>query len=280
MTDSLIRTGIKFSALALLALTVTACGAKGQLKDSGPGQLASSSTGTTSPTNGEIPAAELRTADPDSINAFLQEEKLKNGDIYLEESVVHVNIVDLTPKITAAFEATFTPSSYRLHNVRYSIEQLREAQDALRENELYTKLNLYGSSLDVINNQIKLTLPDDAADKIDEIETIVDKKFLTYDFVPLEEPQVVGKIVQIDGEQKRVLVHEDGQEKPNIWFSFNSFSNLSGEDGQSITFTDFKLEQRVQAWTTGMVLESFPSQATARKIVLLNAPPAENKHLD
>jgi len=277
MTDSLFKTGIKFSALALLALTVTACGAKGQLKDSGQGQLASSSTGTTSPTDLESPAAELRTADPDSMNAFLREEKFKNGDIYLEGSVVHVNIVDLTPKIAAAFEATFIPSSYRLHNVRYSIEQLREAQDTLRENELYTKLNLYSSGLDVINNQIKITLPDDAADKIDEIEKIVDKKLVTYDFVPLGDPQVVGKIVQIDGEQKRILVHEDGQEKPNIWFSFNSFSSLSSEEGQSITFTDFKLEQRVQAWTTGMVLESFPSQAMARKIVLVNETPIENK---
>jgi len=277
MTDSLIRTGIKISALALLAFTITACGAKEQLKDSGSVQLATSSTGTAKPTDGESPVAELRTADPDSINAFLREEKLKNGDIYLEGSVVHVNIVDLTPKITAAFEAAFTPSSYRLHNVRYSIEELREAQDTLRKNELYTKLNLYGSSLDVINNQITITLPDDAADKIDEIETIVDKKFLTYDFVPLGEPQVVGKIAQIDSEQKRILVHEDGQEKPNMWFSFNSFSNLSGEDGQSITFTDFKLEQRLKAWTTGLVAESFPSQATARKIVLLNESPAENK---
>ncbi|UVI29572.1 YobA family protein [Paenibacillus spongiae] len=257
---------VRLSILMVLVVAIlAACGAKEtKVKNDNPGP------DTTAAGDGTTTAQETQpAADPESVKSYLKEANLTNGDIYLDGSIVHVNIVGLTAEITSGFEKKFDPSTFRLHDVRFSIEELTHAQDALHDHEFYKKLNLYSSSIDVINNQVTITMPDDAADKVEEIEKVVNKDLIDYDFVALGEPHIVGSIAEVDAKSKRILVHEDGEENPNLWFSFNEYSKLTREDGGNLSFSEFKKGQRVKAWTTGMIQDSFPAQGTARKVILL-----------
>jgi len=251
--------------LVLVVVMLAACGAKETKVEGGKAEPDTNVTGDGSNTA----PLEQAAADPDLIKSYLKESSLTHGDIYLDGSIVHVNIVGLTPEVTSAFEKRFVPSTFRLHNVRFSIDELSQAQDKLHEQDLYKKLNLYSSGVDVINNRVTISMPDDAADKVEEIEKVVNKELISYEFVALGNPHIIGSIAEVDAAGKRILVHEDGEENPNLWFSFNEFSKLSREDGSNLSFDDFKKGQRIKGWTTGMVMDSFPAQGTARKMILL-----------
>lgn len=220
----------------------------------------------------EDPEAEkvLYSSDPEAVKAFLSAQKIPNGDIYLQDNKVHINIVGLNSQIEQRFAQTFAAGTYELHDVRYSIQELLAAQELLHKQELYQKLNLYGSGVDTIGNKVTITIPSDYAETaMLEIDKWIDPDMLTYDISELGDPHVVGQIVDIDSKQKkRILIREPGMEDPSYWFSFNQKSTMFNEAGESISFKDLKVGQQVELWSTGMVEESFPALASVRRLEL------------
>jgi hypothetical protein len=220
----------------------------------------------------EEPEAEkvLYSSDPEAVKAFLSAQKIPNGDIYLQDNKVHINIVGLNSQIEQRFAQTFAAGTYELHDVRYSIQELLAAQELLHKQELYQKLNLYGSGVDTIGNKVTITIPSDYAETaMLEIDKWIDPDMLTYDISELGDPHVVGQIVDIDSKQKkRILILEPGMEDPSYWFSFNQKSTMFNEAGESISFKDLKVGQQVELWSTGMVEESFPALASVRRLEL------------
>lgn len=220
----------------------------------------------------EDPKAEkvLYSSDPEAIKAFLSAQKIPNGDIYLQDNKVHINIVGLKSQIEQRFAQTFAAGTYELHDVKYSMQELLAAQELLHKQELYQKLNLYGSGVDTIGNKVTITIPSDYADTaILEIEKWIAPDMLTYDISELGEPHVIGQIVDIDTKQaKRILILEPGMEDPSYWFSFTQKSTMFNEAGESISFKDLKVGQQVELWSTGMVDESFPALASVRRLQL------------
>ncbi|MFD2611594.1 hypothetical protein [Paenibacillus gansuensis] len=70
------------------------------------------------------------TADPGAVQHFLKDNRIPNGDIFLKEGKLHINVVGLTPATEAIFERSFNRGTFILHDVIYTVEQLRQAQDA------------------------------------------------------------------------------------------------------------------------------------------------------
>ncbi|MFD2611593.1 DUF3221 domain-containing protein [Paenibacillus gansuensis] len=140
----------------------------------------------------------------------------------------------------------------------------------LADHELYRKVNIYSSSIDVIHNRVIITMPDSDKGSIGAIEAVVDKAMLIYEFEPLGEPDTIGQVTEIDTKAQRILVSVNG--KPSMWYSFSPFSEIMRESGEASSFSDFKVGQTVHGWSAGMVMTSLPSQATARQIKIMGEP--------
>lgn len=138
-------------------------------------------------------------SDPGEIRAFLAAKNIPNGDIYLKDGLLHVNVVRLNKDIEAAFAEVFSPNTYKLINVTYTIQELEAAQQMLFDKQVYKELNIYASGIDVMANRITITLPDtsEAAAK-KEIQKLINPGMLSYDIQKLGEAFVLGKIVEID----------------------------------------------------------------------------------
>jgi hypothetical protein len=209
----------------------------------------------------------LPSPEPGAVKSFLNAQQIKNGDIYLKDGLTYINIVGLTPEISEAFSERFNPHSYRLVDVKFSIEQLQQAQDALTEHDLYRKVNIYASSVEVIQNRLIIDMPDSAEARKNEIEAVVDKEMIIYNFQKLGEPQFVGKIAKVDEENNRILISVN--DEPAVWFSFNSFSVIKHKSGEKASFSDFKVGQSIEGWAAGGIATSLPAQAAARQIVIM-----------
>jgi hypothetical protein len=244
----------------LLLIALTACGAKPQASE----QPAPRASGQ------HRPPTELSAASPQSVRAFLSQQQIANGDIYLDKGQLVINVVDLTPEIERRFANEFKPDTYRLANVRFTIEELTQAQQKLIDNDSYRKLNLYSSMVDVIANKVQIVLPDSSAEHTAKIESMINRDIIEFIIEPLGEPSTVGTIVEVDQTARRILILEDGKEQPSIWYGFNDFSEMVDEDGETAGFEDFTKDQRVKVWSTGLIAESFPAQGTARKVELIS----------
>ncbi|ANE48427.1 hypothetical protein SY83_21490 [Paenibacillus swuensis] len=245
----------------VLFIALSGCGAKPDLDSQGD---------TISPSKPpSVTPRPLKDADPESIRAYLKHQEIANGDIYLKDGLLHINIVNLTPELEQQLAEEFKPETYRLVSVAFSIQQLEEAQQQLADNDFHHKLNVYGSSIDVINNRVEIIMPDDNEDIKSEIEAVLDPKLIRYSVQTLGEPHSVGTISKVDVDAKRILILEYGQKEPSIFYSFNDFSKIINLDGADTDFNIFSKGQPVKVWSTGMVAESFPAQGTARRVALI-----------
>ncbi len=221
--------------------------------------------------SGDGPEAALILANPNDVRHFLADEAIANGDIYLEDNKVHINVVGLGREVTERFAGKFTPTSYVLHNVTYTAGELDSAYTLLSDRELFNQLNLYGSWIDVKQNKIGISVPDDylaSARKV--LEQQIDPGMLSYEVRELREPHVTGTIVQLEADPvKRILILEPGKEDPTYWFTINKRSELYDPQGQKAGWTDLKPGQQVHLWSTGMVEDSLPAQATLRRLELI-----------
>ena len=110
--------------------------------------------------------------------------------------------------------------------------------------------------------------------------------------LPSVEPDIQGIITEVErmpqeanggesaGERVGVVLVEEnpdkdtGSQKDSVTVTkATKLSERQGRDATRIRFDDLKLGQRVMAWYTGSVAESYPRQATARVIVVY--PPAQ-----
>lgn len=257
---------------SVVILLIGGCSVNQPSKEPAPTATMSVDKASAIPPGTEDPGSQnvLHSSDPGEIKAFLSSQKIPNGDIYLEDNKVHINIVGLTSEIEQRFAQAFAEGTYVLHDVKYTLQELLAAQDLLNEQKLYQKLNLYSSGVDTIGNKVTITIPSDYAEAAKlEVEKWLDPNMLIYDISELGEPHVIGEIARIESKQnKRILILEPGNEDPSYWFSFNERSEVLNGAGATIQFKDLKVGQQVRLWSTGMVLESFPAQASVRRLEL------------
>lgn len=93
---------------------------------------------------------------------------------------------------------------------------------------------------------------------------------------PKEEPAVMsfdkGIIVQQNdnGSQWLITQYHEGSSSAKVdatWVTIVNETVLQDHNGGQLTSKDFQLGQQVEVWITGPIRESYPSQATAAKIV-------------
>ncbi|AIQ47052.1 hypothetical protein R70723_15050 [Paenibacillus sp. FSL R7-0273] len=255
-------------SLGLFSLLLAGCGDAGDVT----GKAEPAASASPAPVQGAVvPSAGITAADPEKIQHFLADESILNGDIYLEDNKVHVNIVGLNSGLEDRFAGEFTKDSYSLHDVKYSAGELEAAQQLLADKDMHKQLNLYGSWIDVKQNKLGITVPDDYLKNAEEtLNQLIDPGMLRFEVQELGEPSVTGTIVEMkSGPVDSILILEPGKENPTYWFSFNDRSELYDAAGQRIEFSGLKKGQQVHIWGTGTVLESLPAQATVRRIELL-----------
>ncbi|WP_187355218.1 DUF3221 domain-containing protein [Paenibacillus tengchongensis] len=212
-------------------------------------------------------------ATPEDVIAYLQAQKLRNGDIYLENAKVHINIVGLTPEIMSGFAAKYTGDTYELHNVEFTAAELIAVQQELADSGLMARLKLYGSTVDIIRNRLVIDLPDDALEAAEaEIGEHLGSDMLLFAPTALGEPHVTGTIVEIASgsrEQAQILIQEPGQPEPTYWFSFDEYSKIYEADGRETGAGGIRQGQQVKIWSTGTINSSLPAQGTVRRLELV-----------
>ncbi|MBP3967394.1 DUF3221 domain-containing protein [Paenibacillus lignilyticus] len=210
-------------------------------------------------------------SEPGEVRSFLQDNQIPNGDIYLKDGLLYINLVKPTESGERLLADRYKTGTYKTVRVTHSIEELQAAQDKLGNQDLFARLNLYSTSIDVIKNKITITMPDSSeAEAKPEIEKLIDPILIEYDIQELsEKPDVVGSISKIDNESHRILVLEDGKTEPSYWFSFNNHSELVDSAGHAVTFDDLKEKGKVRVWINGAVEDSFPAQAGTRRLELV-----------
>ncbi|UQZ36587.1 hypothetical protein C2I18_25445 [Paenibacillus sp. PK3_47] len=109
----------KYCGFIALILLISGCG-----NDPGNGKLTSGASpapavASNAPDAGSGAAAQSA-AVPEDIMTFLSEGNIPNGDIYLDGSTVHVNIVGLNAEIERSFADRFAAGSYVLHDVNFT----------------------------------------------------------------------------------------------------------------------------------------------------------------
>jgi outer membrane lipoprotein-sorting protein len=95
---------------------------------------------------------------------------------------------------------------------------------------------------------------------------------------PQAEADITGLIFSVD--ENRVLIvadietvdmpYEEWFEQGNraIWFTIGNKTKIQFADGKKATASDLKEGQKVEAWTDGATMKSYPEQAGAQKIVI------------
>lgn len=80
-----------------------------------------------------------------------------------------------------------------------------------------------------------------------------------------------GFLIQKDENSERWLITQYREDGSIIatWFSLTEDTQLETSDGEPLTFGDLKVGQQVKAWYKGALNESYPEQAQAAKLVLL-----------
>ncbi len=93
----------------------------------------------------------------------------------------------------------------------------------------------------------------------------------------VDEVSIKGKIYLI--EENSILVAEgiktdeyDGNtqnlEGEAVWFTIGEDTEIEDREGEEVSFDDLEVEDSVEVWSVGVVLESYPAQARAGVIVV------------
>ena len=99
-------------------------------------------------------------------------------------------------------------------------------------------------------------------------------KAIEYALLSASEPNIVGVIVDVD---QRILVVE-GIDSANEWFEKGNraiwlavtTAVIIGKDGELTTAQALEKGQKVRVWISGPVMESYPEQGSADKVVILD----------
>lgn len=244
-------------------------GMSGAGADNPPVAVGPQATETLKPQAEETGETMKRISEPGQFKAFLAKQNIPNGDIYLQDGLVHVNVVGLNGEIEARFAEAFAEDTYVLHDVVYSIEQLRDIQQKIIDEDLHSELNLYATGVDVIGNKVMIEVPEESAEAATaRLEQRFGPDMLQLNVQELGPPAVVGKIVEVDAARKSILILEPDEETPTYWFTILEKSRLLDAAGEEITFADLAVSQRVKLWIAGGVNTSLPAQAGARRLEL------------
>jgi hypothetical protein len=232
--------------------------------------------GTTEETNSlaSQPSDELIEArtfsDPGELRLFLQENKIPNGDFYLKDGKFVINLVNGNGENKQLIRGhSELPNELQFEEVQFTHDQLENAQKLLIEEEFHQVLNIYSSSIDVMNNKLIISLPSSSEDKISIIEEVINPELIDFQIQSLGEADILGKVIKINLDNESILIESQPDKEFQIWFSFDNHSVITNKNNEEVLFDDLKVGDLVEGWHTGNVLHSNPQQTTARKVVLL-----------
>lgn len=91
-------------------------------------------------------------------------------------------------------------------------------------------------------------------------------------------PDIMGLIYSIEGETILVvegiedvnISQDEWHGKPAILFEITAVTMIESEEGEKLAFSDLHIGQKVQVWSYGPIMESYPMQTKAKKIRLVN----------
>ncbi len=91
-----------------------------------------------------------------------------------------------------------------------------------------------------------------------------------------EDPYIQGEVVALSEEKILVAEGVEGEYEGDfenlignaVWLTVTGETELLGVQGEKINFDELVVGQRGEFWTVGIILESYPAQATAARIVL------------
>ena len=95
---------------------------------------------------------------------------------------------------------------------------------------------------------------------------------------PSRDPYIKGKIISISEQEILIAEGLDGEEYDGdigrlrgnaIWFTIDEETKIKGVEEEVFSFADLNTGQKVEVWSAGLVLESYPAQGTALKIQLV-----------
>ncbi len=108
--------------------------------------------------------------------------------------------------------------------------------------------------------------------KIDVVENIPQNPIV------IDEPYIVGEVYSLGDD---AILVSDGENSENYhgkleeldgnasWLTINKETIILDEDGNALVIKDIEKGEKVEVWITGMVLESYPTQTVATKIIVL-----------
>ncbi|SFS76999.1 DUF3221 domain-containing protein [Paenibacillus sp. BC26] len=236
--------------VGLLAVLISGCGARMQASGSG---------GNVYKGNGTLNAMN----DPNEVRQFLAENHIANGDIYLLEGKVFINIVGMNDEKGRLLANRYKAGTYRTVSVAHSIEELQAVQQKLMDLDLYSKLNLDSSGLDTINNRIVITMPDTNEEQVKlEIQQYINPDLLS--FVIQKEsvdPELVGYVTKIENQRALVVtpISRKVNETREEFYDAVWVSNMP---------PNIKVGQNVQVWFKGSIAASYPGQGGASKVTI------------
>ena len=88
-----------------------------------------------------------------------------------------------------------------------------------------------------------------------------------------DDPYITGNIYDVG--EERILIAEGIEDEDEfdimfsgkaIWLSITEETKILNSNNEEISFNELEVGEKVTAWTTGLILESYPEQGTARII--------------
>lgn len=101
--------------------------------------------------------------------------------------------------------------------------------------------------------------------------------------LPGRAPDIEGQITQIDGSRVLVEAQPGADSGRKIWFTVDDSTTIVARRNRDLydsALEDLAVGQRVEAWASGPMAESYPEQGTAEAILILNEAAASAEPSD
>lgn len=100
--------------------------------------------------------------------------------------------------------------------------------------------------------------------------TILILLVMAFFFLPGKKEELAPEPSDIEGiifskVESRILIAKSEYSRDAIWLAVEE-AEITGEDGEALSFNDLRVGDRVEAWIAGTIAESYPRQAKAEKI--------------
>jgi hypothetical protein len=206
--------------------------------------------------------------DPKTHLVILIQEEYLNEDI----AANLLAFAEKNGKTDSKFLIELKPAKHSYHTLDTIMNKLNDSHQDLfvtdrrvlsfGMNEMENRIDLHVSTKADLNLELlhEITAGDESIIHITEgILSSVDDNG-----IPTDEPYIIGKIMKLDKESRRILVEDQ------IYFTIDDVTIIKDSDGHPIEEASLQVGDEVKVWTDGAILESLPAQGYAVVIQKIN----------